>query len=148
MSEPLQSQRLRIQAKLVEIAEAGDFFAVRYEGNKPVPIIPAEAATVSPKTAYANETGVSRFALDPKQGRFRTLKRSGWPFDLNLTFSQEVLLDPFLQSLLRPPVLPAEDGLRPVELILETIQVTHPQQGQPQTGTTAILHFTAIEGRE
>jgi hypothetical protein len=81
------------------------------------------------------------------KGREEVLKREGWPFELRLTFGGEVLLDRFVESLLKPPILPAKEGLRQVTLRLTAVQPTHPIQ-QPQTGTSAVLHFTAAEGRQ
>lgn len=143
------SQRTRIQAALIGLAQEGEFYAVSYDKDSklPVPVIRGTSATLTPEAVHANETG-GAFDLDKNQGRELLRRRTKWTFDLYLGFNAEALLDYFLDTFKRPPVLKSDGDLPPVMLMLDSFQVNHGVTQQSSSGSSAVLHITATEGRE
>lgn len=143
------NNRIRIQNKLIEIAEAGIFYPVSYKERKADSIDELHARRVSPSSVRANET-VSSFEVDEKYRRELRLARTGWTFQLILQFDSEVVLEDFEESLqVSPPNLAADSdsGQRSAILLVEDAQYEHPPQSEGRGGTEVKYTFAVLQGR-
>ena len=147
-----RSNKVRSQNKLIELAQAGRFFAVTYDKNtkKANDVDDTTDPVIAPASVLANEIQ-QNFSIDPLMGRKRILQRDSWVFQLLCTWDQEVTVEFFEKDLLDPlPRLPDDKAneLEDVTLILNRTEVLHPPTQQAANGTAAKFTFEAVIGRK
>lgn len=120
------------------VTNFGAFAAVSYPEGEAT----AEATTSAlPATVLVNEVQ-STFGPDPLMGRREVRKRLAWTFELHLNFNAEVVLDPFVQSLLDE--VPRINGYA-IKLLNYSVQ--HPPQQSPDSGTKCRMVIEASAPR-
>jgi hypothetical protein len=143
----LSSQRLRIQAALVDEFSGVDFPVVTYQDDG-TPNDADDTNTVAAHLPILCNEVEAAFQNDDRYRRGDRDERVGWRFEVIAKFPREVLLELFETSLLRdPPVLPATSDLPQVSLRLVETRAEHPVQKNGSSGTTVAMTFEAQEGR-
>lgn len=147
-----RSNKIRIQNKLIELAQAGRFFAVTYDPatKKANDVDDTTDPVDPPASVLANEIRQT-FDIDPHMGRKQIGRRHGWTFQLLCTWNREVTVEFFEKDLLDPLPRLNDDkanGLEDATLILGLTEVTHPPQQNAANGTAAKFTFEAIIGRK
>ena len=136
-----------IQNKLVSLAAAFDYLAVKYE---PAPIGALRCTTpqcVRPAAVVAWQ--VSAVFAEAVNHRRTSDRRelTGWVWNLQLQFNASVSLEEFQNSLLehipRIPRNPAAGLDRQVDLLLEEAEYQTPVTQQAAQGTRVTYRFTA-----
>lgn len=147
-SPTLISQRLRIQGVLVERALASQFPVVTYDA-KGVPSAAIDVLEAPRQPIICNEIQ-SAFGPDERYGRHEISERTQWLFALRLRFNQEVVLEPFEESVLTsPPEVPKDESRGYPRVVLRLIgsEPQHPVQQEAKTGTQVEFTFEAEQGR-
>ena len=149
---PNRSNKVRIQNKLVELAQAGRFFKVTYDPvTKKANDVDDTVDTLEPPASVLANEIQQTFSIDPQMGRKRILKRDSWVFQLFCTWDREITVEFFEKDLLDPlPRLPDDkaNDLEDVTLILNRTEVNHPPQQNAANGTAAKFTFEAVVGRK
>lgn len=146
------SNKVRIQNKIIALAKAGRFFKVTYD---PVTGLANDVnsgtdAVQPPASALANEIQ-QNFSIDSQMGRKRILRRDSWVFQLLCRWDSEVTVEFFEKDLLDPlPTLPDDEalGLEDVTLLLNRTEVEHPPTQNSANGSAAKFTFEAVIGRK
>lgn len=146
------SNKVRIQNKLIELAQVGRFFLVTYDPDtkKANDVDSAVDIVQPPETVLSNEIQQT-FGIDPRQGRKRILRRDSWVFQLICQWNDEVTVEFFEEDLLDPiPFLPDDKtlGLEDATLLLNRTEVEHPPTQNAANGTAAKFTFEAVIGRK
>lgn len=141
--------RTAIQEKLIELAETGRFFRVRYDHNrKPLAIDPLAAELRARPTSIAvNETSAA-FEPDTQFGRDVRQRRSSWVFELLLSFDHEVTAAFFEEDVANSaPRIPKTEQHTYALLRIVDAEYTHPVREGSGGGSTVVLQFEAQIGR-
>jgi hypothetical protein len=146
------SQRLRIQAAVVETLRATTFPVVVYasDGTPSTTVVEDTTETLveTPILPILCNEVSSIFEEDLLYKRGVKDKKNSWTFEVRLRFNREVLLEDFEEAwIARPYTLPAEGDLPPVTLRLQTAEIEHPVQQGGTNGTIAKYTFEAEQGR-
>ena len=144
------SQRLRIQRKLVSIAKDTEFPVVTY-GDDGSPNAVNDKEFIKPSTPILCNETQSVFAEDERYRRGDIQTRQQWTYALRMKFDREVLLEFFEEALLAdPPVVERDDenGFPQATLRLIQSEVSHPVQQGAASGTIVEFTFEAEQGRK
>lgn len=149
---PNRSNKVRIQNKLITLAQAGRFFAVSYDKDTKLanPVDDTADPVIAPASVLANEIQQT-FGIDPNMGRKQIGRRDSWVFQLFCSWDQEITVEFFEEDLLDPLARLNDDkanGLEDVTLILNRTEVNHPPQQNAANGTAAKFTFEAVIGRK
>lgn len=118
---------VRIQNKLVELGQAGPFYACSYANRLLV-----QGAQIQPQEVLANQVG-SAFGAPERNRRAFQFDRVDWTWELRLGFGEDAIMEAFEKNLNQNPIqLPANkaQGERQISLSIASVQYQHaPQQG-------------------
>lgn len=136
-------QRTAVQNKIVDLANAGKFYAINYDSETGHASADTDKV-IAPASAVANEV-FSTARPAERHRRSDRLERAEWAFVLHLGFHLEVTVEQFEADLWKTPsILPADAtaGHRQITLQLLRCEYTHPKQ-HGSGGTDAVLTFKA-----
>lgn len=147
-----RANKVRIQNKLITLAQAGKFFAVTYDKDTKLanPVDDTSDPVIAPASVLANEIQ-GTFSIDPNMGRKKIIRRDSWVFQLLCNWDQEITVEFFEEDLLDPLPRLNDDkvnGLEDVTLILNRTEVVHPPTQQAANGSAAKFTFEAVIGRK
>lgn len=141
--------RTAIQDKLIELAEAGRFFRVRYSSDrKPLTIDPdAAELRVRPTSIAVNEASAT-FEPDELFGRDVRQRRTSWLFELRLGFDHETTVAFFEEDVAdSAPRIPKTEHHTYALLRIVDAEYTHPVREGSGGGSTVVFQFEAQIGR-
>jgi hypothetical protein len=148
------TDKVRVQNALIDAAMAGaarPFYKVTYSDAQKLSLATSGGSPVLvlPKEAFANEVR-TEYGEAAHFRRYRRLERTGWTWELRLSFDQEVVCEAFEESLADPPILLPSDktlGYAQVTLAFQFADYTHPPTQQARTGTKVTYTFEAQRRR-
>jgi hypothetical protein len=139
----VDTQYSRIQNALLDAVEAGTFPVVRYDRENQRAMV-ADNDVAFPAGRSANELS-SSFGRARRVRTHERLERLRWPWQVIVSFNQQVTLELFERQLsANPPVLPRTVNQdQQVRLVIQNARYIHPPEQSSPGGTRAVFDFEA-----
>jgi hypothetical protein len=139
------SQKIRAQNAIVAALKTRKFPVVTYDVTTGLATQTTAEDGVAAKAVFTNEVS-ARFAVDKTHGRALKMVRTAWFFGLILEFDREVTIEAFESEMADEPIiLPRQDDLPGLRLLLVQTSHQHPVQQSASGGSRCELLFAAEE---